>query len=94
MPVHLVSDRLASGELMALRDQPPLPKVAYSAAYIPSNSFKIVPLIVALCKGRKPLFRCLVDRNLPRKLRRVKPGALARERMPAALEAPERLSQA
>lgn len=50
MPVHLVSDRLASGELMALRDQPPLPKVAYSAAYIPSNSFKIVPLIVAYAK--------------------------------------------
>ncbi len=35
---------------MALRDQPPLPKVAYSAAYIPSNSFNIVPLIVAYAK--------------------------------------------
>jgi DNA-binding transcriptional LysR family regulator len=50
MPVDLVSDELASRELIALREQPPLPKVAYSAAYIPSNSFKIVPLIVAYAK--------------------------------------------
>jgi DNA-binding transcriptional LysR family regulator len=50
MPVDLVSDELASGELIALREQPPLPKIAYSAAYIPSNSFKIVPLIVAYAK--------------------------------------------
>jgi hypothetical protein len=50
MPVDLVSDRLASGELIALREQPPLPRVAYSAAYMPFNSFKIVPLIVAYAK--------------------------------------------
>jgi hypothetical protein len=32
------------------REQPPLPKVGYSAAYLPSNNFKIVPLIVAYAK--------------------------------------------
>jgi DNA-binding transcriptional LysR family regulator len=50
MPVDLVSDELASGELIALRERPSLPKVGYSAAYMPSNNFKIVPLIVAYAK--------------------------------------------
>jgi DNA-binding transcriptional LysR family regulator len=50
MPVDLISDELASGELIALRERPPLPKVGYSAAYMPSNNFKIVPVIVAYAK--------------------------------------------
>jgi DNA-binding transcriptional LysR family regulator len=50
MPVDLVRDELASGELIALRERPPLPKVGYSAAYMPFNNFKIVPLIVAYAK--------------------------------------------
>ena len=55
MPVDLVSDELASGELIALRERPPLPKVGYSAAYVPSNTFKIVPLIVAYAKEESRL---------------------------------------
>jgi DNA-binding transcriptional LysR family regulator len=50
MPVDLIRDELASGELVALRERPALPKVGYSAAYMPSNHFKIVPLIVAYAK--------------------------------------------
>jgi DNA-binding transcriptional LysR family regulator len=50
MPVDMVKDELASGELIALREQPLLPKVGYSAAYMPSHNFKIVPLIVAYAK--------------------------------------------
>jgi DNA-binding transcriptional LysR family regulator len=46
MPVDLVRDELASGELIALSEHPPLPRLDYSAAYMPSNGFKIVPLIV------------------------------------------------
>jgi DNA-binding transcriptional LysR family regulator len=46
MPVDLVRDELASGELIALSERPPLPRLGYSAAYMPSNGFKIVPLIV------------------------------------------------
>jgi DNA-binding transcriptional LysR family regulator len=50
MPVDMVKDELASGELIALRERPSLPKVGYSAAYMPSNHFKVVPLIVAYAK--------------------------------------------
>ncbi len=50
MPVDLIRDELASGELIALRERPALPKVGYSAAYMPSNNFKIVPLIVGYAK--------------------------------------------
>jgi DNA-binding transcriptional LysR family regulator len=50
MPVDLIREELASGELIALRERPSLPKVGYSAAYMPSNDFKIVPMIVAYAK--------------------------------------------
>jgi DNA-binding transcriptional LysR family regulator len=51
MPVDLIRDELASGELVALRERPALPKLGYSAAYMPSNNFKIVPQIVAYAKA-------------------------------------------
>jgi len=50
MPVDMIREELASGELVALQERPALPKVGYSAAYMPSNNFKIVPLIVAYAK--------------------------------------------
>jgi DNA-binding transcriptional LysR family regulator len=50
MPVDLIGEELASGELIALCERPALPKIGYSAAYVPSNNSRIVPLIVAYAK--------------------------------------------
>ena len=50
LPTEIVAGLLASGELVALPEQPTLATVAYSAAYMPSYEIEILPEIATFAQ--------------------------------------------